>query len=43
MEQQYVEFRHLFRDGLPSRQRTIGDLEAKTEVTRNFLASVPPS
>jgi transcriptional regulator with XRE-family HTH domain len=36
LEQQYVEFRRMFRTGLPSRQRTIGELEAKTELTRNF-------
>jgi len=36
LEQQYVEFRRMFRTGLPSRQRTIADIEAKTKLTRNF-------
>jgi transcriptional regulator with XRE-family HTH domain len=36
LEQQYVEFRRMFRTGLPSRQRTIRDIELKTELTRNF-------
>lgn len=36
LEQQYVEFRRMFRAGLPSRQRSIGDIEAKTKLTRNF-------
>jgi transcriptional regulator with XRE-family HTH domain len=36
LEQQYVEFRRMFRAGLPSRQRSIGDIEAKTQLTRNF-------
>lgn len=36
LEQQYVEFRRMFRTGLPSRQRSIGEIEAKTELTRNF-------
>lgn len=36
LEQQYVEFRRMFRTGLPSRQRSIGELETKTELTRNF-------
>jgi len=36
LEQQYVEFRRMFRAGLPSRQRSIGDIEAKTTLTRNF-------
>src|SRR5947209_8541657 len=36
LEQQYVEFRRMFRTGLPSRQRTIGELETKTKLTRNF-------
>ncbi|TWD84003.1 helix-turn-helix protein [Kribbella amoyensis] len=36
LEQQYVEFRRMFRTGLPSRQRSIGEIESKTELTRNF-------
>ena len=36
LEQQYVEFRRMFRTGLPSRQRTIGEIEASTTLTRNF-------
>jgi len=36
LEQQYVEFRRLFRTGLPSRQRAIGDIEAKAQLIRNF-------
>ena len=36
LEQQYVEFRRMFRTGLPSRQRSIRDIELKSELTRNF-------
>jgi transcriptional regulator with XRE-family HTH domain len=36
LEQQYVEHRRMFRTGLPARQRTIGEIEAKTKFTRNF-------
>jgi len=36
LEQQYVEFRRMFRTGLPSRQRSIRDIEAQTDLTRNF-------
>jgi transcriptional regulator with XRE-family HTH domain len=36
LEQQYVEFRRMFRTGLPSRQRSIGEIEASTALTRNF-------
>jgi transcriptional regulator with XRE-family HTH domain len=36
LEQQYVEHRRMFRTGLPARQRSIGDIEAKTKLTRNF-------
>ncbi|WP_337906103.1 helix-turn-helix transcriptional regulator [Kribbella solani] len=36
LEQQYVEFRRMFRTGLPSRQKSIADIEASTTVTRNF-------
>jgi transcriptional regulator with XRE-family HTH domain len=36
LEQQYVEFRRMFRSGLPARQRSIGEIEAKTKLTRNF-------
>lgn len=36
LEQQYVEFRRMFRTGLPSRQRTIGEIESQTTLTRNF-------
>jgi transcriptional regulator with XRE-family HTH domain len=36
LEQQYVEFRRMFRTGLPSRQRSIADIESRTELTRNF-------
>jgi len=36
LEQHYVEFRRMFRTGLPSRQRAIADIEAKAKVTRNF-------
>lgn len=36
LEQQYVEFRRMFRTGLPSRQRSIAEIESKTELTRNF-------
>lgn len=36
LEQQYVEFRRMFRTGLPSAQRSIGDIESRTELTRNF-------
>lgn len=36
LEQQYVEHRRMFRSGLPARQRSIGEIEAKTKLTRNF-------
>lgn len=36
LEQQYVEFRRMFRTGLPSRQRAIRDIETGCELTRNF-------
>lgn len=36
LEQQYVEFRRMFRTGLPSRQRSIAEIESKTKLTRNF-------
>lgn len=36
LEQQYVEHRRMFRTGLPSRQRSIAEIEAKTTLTRNF-------
>lgn len=36
LEQQYVEFRRMFRTGLASRQRAIADIEAKAKLTRNF-------
>ncbi|MFK4089863.1 helix-turn-helix domain-containing protein [Kribbella sp. NPDC020789] len=36
LEQQYVEFRRMFRAGLPSRQRAIADIESNTDLTRNF-------
>jgi len=36
LEQQYVEHRRMFRTGLPARQRSIGDIEARTKLTRNF-------
>lgn len=36
LEQQYVEHRRMYRNGLPARQRSIGEIEAKTKLTRNF-------
>jgi transcriptional regulator with XRE-family HTH domain len=36
LEQQYVEFRRMSRTGLPARQRSIGEIEANTTITRNF-------
>jgi len=36
LEQQYVEFRRMFRTGLPSRQRSIAEIESNTTLTRNF-------
>lgn len=36
LEQQYVEFRRMSRTGLPARQRTMKDIEAKTQTVRNF-------
>ncbi|MGW6277721.1 helix-turn-helix domain-containing protein [Kribbella sp. NPDC055071] len=36
LEQQYVEHRRMFRTGLPSRQRSIAEIEANTSLTRNF-------
>ncbi|MEQ7125272.1 helix-turn-helix transcriptional regulator [Actinopolymorpha sp. B11F2] len=36
LEEQYVEFRRMFRTGLPSRQRTIAEVESRTQLTRNF-------
>jgi uncharacterized protein DUF5753 len=36
LEQQYVEFRLPFRIGLPSRQRSIAEIESKTKLARNF-------
>jgi transcriptional regulator with XRE-family HTH domain len=36
LEQQYVEFRRILRSGLPSRQRSIAEIESNTTLTRNF-------
>ncbi|MGL5811195.1 MAG: helix-turn-helix domain-containing protein [Nocardioides sp.] len=36
LDQHYVEFRRMFRTGMPSRQRSIAEIESRTELTRNF-------
>lgn len=33
---EYVDFRHMFGTGRPTRQRSIGELVANTELTGNF-------
>lgn len=42
LEQQYVEFRRMSRTGLPARQRTIGEIEAGTQLVRNFETCFVP-
>jgi transcriptional regulator with XRE-family HTH domain len=42
LEQQYVEHRRMLRTGLPARQRTIGEIEARTKLTRNFETCFVP-